>query len=317
MASLIISLDFEMFWGVSDSKSISDYGANVLGEWEAIPRMLSLFESYDVKATWATVGMLMCRDYAHWRSIVPSIYPGYYNSKSSTYNLASLAKENPKLFFGRSLVERIIQTPGQELGGHSYSHFYCAEHGATAEQFSSDLFCMQEVVSDFDIKLRSFVFPRNQIRSDCLNILIKHGYDVFRGNPQHWLYSNGHGITGGHISRALRLTDSYIPISRVVVPGSNVPSPLVDCTASYFLRPWSRRFHFLERFRIHRLQQAMLEAVKSNTNCHIWWHPHNFGKNIEENLVVLESLLAYYRNLRDQFGMKSENMGDFSMKDFQ
>ena len=41
--AFVISLDFELFWGVRDSKSLADYGANILGVRQAIPAMLELF----------------------------------------------------------------------------------------------------------------------------------------------------------------------------------------------------------------------------------------------------------------------------------
>ena len=54
----IISLDFELNWGVHDVFPLERYGENLLGAREAIPRMLELFQRFDIHATWATVGML-------------------------------------------------------------------------------------------------------------------------------------------------------------------------------------------------------------------------------------------------------------------
>ena len=129
MPALVISLDFELFWGVADSRSIAGYRNNIEGEWEAIPKMLDLFRQYEIRATWATVGMLMCSDYSQWREIRPSVLPGYERTQCSTYLLGSAVQENPKLFFARPLVEQILETPGQEIASHSYSHFFCGEAG--------------------------------------------------------------------------------------------------------------------------------------------------------------------------------------------
>ena len=56
--ALVISLDFELHWGVRD-KCAPDgpYRENLLGARKAIPRILDLFEEFDVAATWATVGI--------------------------------------------------------------------------------------------------------------------------------------------------------------------------------------------------------------------------------------------------------------------
>ena len=56
----IISLDYELMWGVRDHHTKESYGAAVLGARNAIPRMLAMFEKYNVQATWATVGLLFC-----------------------------------------------------------------------------------------------------------------------------------------------------------------------------------------------------------------------------------------------------------------
>lgn len=313
MSNLVISLDFELFWGVSESRTIEEYGRNVEGEWSAIPAILHLFRRYRIKATWATVGMLMCRDYAQWRDIRPTAMPGYFRTQCLTYALDSVVRENTKMFFARPLVEQILETPGQELGGHSYSHFYCTEAGATPEQFAADLVCAREVASDLGINYRSFVFPRNQVQADCLVELAKAGYKVYRGNPQHWLYSAGHHVSGGAAGRGVRLADAYVPIS-----GSNASRPsleggLVNCPASFFLRPSSRCFASLESLRLQRLKRAMLAAALAGEAFHLWWHPHNFGVRTEQNLSMLRSLLDYYMVLRDRYGMQSASMGDFAI----
>ena len=121
VSTFVISLDFEMFWGVADMAAIEDYGPNVEGEWSAVPAMLSLFRRHRVNATWATVGMVMCRDYAQWSEIHPDIMPAYRNPALSTYGHGVAARSHPRLFFGRPLVERILDTPGQELASHTYS----------------------------------------------------------------------------------------------------------------------------------------------------------------------------------------------------
>ena len=147
-SDFVISLDFELFWGVADSRTIANYRNNIEGEWEAIPRMLTLFRQYSVKASWATVGMLMCKDYEHWLEMRPSVLPDYHRLQCSNYSIDEVVEENPKLFFARPLVERILATPGQELSTHTYSHFYCGEVGATPEHRSSTV---QPVFSRFHL----------------------------------------------------------------------------------------------------------------------------------------------------------------------
>ena len=308
MSTLVISLDFELFWGVADSRTVAGYRNNVEGEWDAVPRMLALFRQYGIPATWATVGMLMCRNHAQWCEIRPSVLPGYFRQQCSTYSLNTIAREYPKLFFARPLVEQILATPGQELATHTYSHFYCGEEGATPEQFIADLACAQTVASDMGVQYRSLVFPRNQVRKEFVAALAKVGIQVYRGNPDHWLYRDGHFTPSGIAGRAVRLTDAWLPLAGAHVAHAEAVNDLVNVPASLFLRPWSRWLAALEPLRLARLKQAMTTAARSGGICHLWWHPHNFGVNMEQNLAVLESLLQHYLRLQDRYGMRSLTM---------
>ena len=56
--TFVISLDFELMWGVRDVQTKATYGPNVLGVRRAIPAMLALFEGFELRVTWATVGLL-------------------------------------------------------------------------------------------------------------------------------------------------------------------------------------------------------------------------------------------------------------------
>jgi hypothetical protein len=56
--ALVISLDFELHWGVRDKRSVADYRENLLGARRAVPAMLALFAEFGVRATWAIVGLL-------------------------------------------------------------------------------------------------------------------------------------------------------------------------------------------------------------------------------------------------------------------
>lgn len=310
--ALVISLDFELFWGVAASRSIRQYGAHVEGEWRAIPAMLEVFRRHGIKATWATVGMLMCRDHAQWRSLRPRILPGYARPECSTYALDEAVRNHPRLFFARGLVQRIGDCPGQELASHTYSHFYCGEEGATPEQFAADLECANEIGREMHLKYSSLVFPRNQLAPAYLGALSAAGISVYRGNPRHWLYRRGHQAPAGMAGRTLRFADSWLPLSGSAVVRPEISNGLVDVHASHFLRPWSPRLDLLEPLRMQRLKQGMTRAAQSGSVFHLWWHPHNFGLHTDRNIAVLERLLEHYRTLRDRYGMQSMSMGEFA-----
>ena len=59
--TFIVSLDFELYWGIRDVKTVAQYREKLLGVRRAVPAMLATFAEYDVHATWATVGFLFFR----------------------------------------------------------------------------------------------------------------------------------------------------------------------------------------------------------------------------------------------------------------
>lgn len=314
MGSLVISLDFELFWGVSDSRTIQDYGKNVAGVWQAVPRLLSLFRNYEMRVTWATVGMIMCRDYRQWQEVRPAHMPGYVRTSCSNYEMGIPAMEHPELFFARPLVESILESPGQELGTHTYSHFYCDEPGATVEQFAADLHCAKFLASELGTVLTSLVFPRNQVRHEFLKAVEDAGIRVWRGNPLHPLYRNGHRAPGGVMGRALRLADSWIPVSGTRVTRPDSAEGMVNVPASLFLRPYSNALSKFDFLKLFRIKKDMTRAAANGGIYHLWWHPHNFGANLDENLFALENLLMHFKTLSDKFGMTSHSLADFGQK---
>jgi peptidoglycan/xylan/chitin deacetylase (PgdA/CDA1 family) len=310
LSKLVISLDFELFWGVAESRTIDSYYKNIAGTWDAIPQMLRVFKKFGVRATWATVGMVMCRDYAQWRALRPVVLPGYARRKASTYLLDSLAQQYPKLFFGRSLVEQVAATPGQEVASHTYSHFYCQEIGTTREQFAADLACAQEIAGELNLRHESLVFPRNQVNAEFLAELPRAGIKAYRGNPDHWLYRDGHSVPGGIAGRAVRLADTWFPLSGANVSvATQTSGGLTNIPASIFLRRRSAS-SALESLRLRRVRQAMTSAAERGGNCHIWWHPHNFGIDVDRHIKTLEVLLEHYLVLRDRYGMTSASMAE-------
>ncbi|MDH5766680.1 MAG: hypothetical protein OEZ38_11755 [Gammaproteobacteria bacterium] len=181
----------------------------------------------------------------------------------------------------------------------------------TPQQFSADLNCANEIASEMGVAFRSIVFPRNQVKHEYLKMLPSAGIKVYRGNPDNWLYRDGHFAPGGSVGRVVRFLDAWLPLTGDHSSHVAIDGELINVPASLFLRPWSRRFSLLESLRLHRLKNAMTVAAQTGRVCHLWWHPHNFGVNLENNLAALKNLLEHYRHLKDLYGMKSVVMSDF------
>jgi peptidoglycan/xylan/chitin deacetylase (PgdA/CDA1 family) len=311
-ARFVISLDFELFWGVGDTQTLGSYGRNVLGEWQAVPRMLALFRYHHVNVTWATVGAVMCRDYGEWRALRP--LPRRDAPCRSVRACAEdeLVMQHPKLFFARPLVERILDTEGQELATHTYSHFYCNDADATPAQFVDDLARARDLAAALGAGFQTVVFPRNQVSPAFLAVLPTAGIRVYRGNACHWLYRNGDAVPGGTAGRIVRYADAFVPLSGPGCRHAQVEGELVNVPASLFLYPWSAFSEPLVALRLRRIKEGMTAAARTGALFHLWWHPHNFGVNLGYNMAMLGEILRHYRYLADEFGMESQCMGAFA-----
>ncbi len=307
----VVSLDFELMWGVRDDWSIKRYGANILGARAAIPRLLTLFREYDVKATWATVGMLLFDDKKDLLDALPELRPSYTSPGLGPYTHLDSVGANERsdpLHFGLSLARTIADCEGMELGSHSFSHYYALEPGQTREQFAADIEASARTIAGVAGHPKSFVFPRNQVNPDYFDICRRAGFESFRGTEGGWIYRAGDRRSNSRVKRAGRLVDAYLSLT-----GSNTAEPrrrdgMIDVPSSRFLRPYSSLVRPFERLRIRRITSAMETAAQTNTTFHLWWHPHNFGVATDKNLEMLRVILDCYRDLSHRYGMRSQTM---------
>ena len=82
----VISLDFELMWGVRDKKDKTNYGNNIIGVHEVIPKLLEIFRKHEVKATFSTVGFLFCETKQELLESIPKLKPEYSDKNLSPYN---------------------------------------------------------------------------------------------------------------------------------------------------------------------------------------------------------------------------------------
>ena len=59
---------------------------------------------------------------------------------------------------------------------------------------------------------------------------------------------------------------------------------------------------------MNRIKKEMLYAAINNKNYHLWWHPHNFGENVAENMNQLKEIIDYFNELRLKYDFSSSNM---------
>jgi peptidoglycan/xylan/chitin deacetylase (PgdA/CDA1 family) len=315
--ALVISLDFELHWGVRDVHSINGpYRANLMGARSAIPKMLDLFESAGLAATWATVGFLFARTRSELGNFSPTDRPRYSEGHLDPYvEEIGADEEDDPLHFAPSLIEAIASTPRQEVGSHTFSHFYCLEEGQSKEQFATDLESATAIAQERGIQLRSLAFPRNQVNPNYLDVVKEFGFVAYRGNQPRWMYEVSRGGPSTYLQRAGRLADSYVGLGGShVTPWDAVidSNGLCDIPASMFLRPYDPRTRSLEALRVRRITTAMTRAAREGGIFHLWWHPHNFGIHTDENLAVVTRIAEHFAELNDRFSFRSMTMFEAS-----
>jgi peptidoglycan/xylan/chitin deacetylase (PgdA/CDA1 family) len=314
-----ISLDFELHWGGFEKWPLKDYENYFLNTRSVIPRMLDIFSAHDVHVTWATVGILLHNSREELLENLPANPPSYAIAELSAFHyIKSIGigenEKNDPFHFAPTLVRQIIATAGQELGSHTFSHYYCNEEGQTLEQFRSDIQSAQRVARKYNLSLRSLVFPRNQFNEDYLRACFDEGITVVRSNPLDWFWnidSTQHESAWKRLNRGL---DAYFEIGKKnTFPLSSLKVarglPL-SLPASRLLRPYNPKEFFLNDLKIRRVINEMTIAAKNKEIYHLWWHPHNFGWYPEESMRALNIIMRHFRRCSDEHGMKSLNMGE-------
>lgn len=310
--NFIISLDFELHWGVADKRKVEDYIDYFDTTRRSIPMVLDLFTKMNIHATWATVGYLFAKNKQQLNLFFPKELPSYENKILSNYSLfkQDLIGDNEgddPYHYAPSLIDLIIRTPNQELGTHTFSHYYCNEIGQTVEQFDLDLKAAQNIAyENFGIKLRSLVFPRNQFNRNYLTVAEKNGIKVVRSNPDVWFWNKK--MIGLALVRAF---DTLIPVSSTLTFSDDyysIKDSVVSLPASRFLRPFSNKEKYVQKIKVWRIKKEMTFAAKHSRNYHLWWHPHNFGYSLEKNMDMLQEILSHFKELNEKYGFSSKSM---------
>jgi peptidoglycan/xylan/chitin deacetylase (PgdA/CDA1 family) len=309
--TFIISLDFELHWGAAEKWDLNVKKGYFDATRKSIPVVLALFKKYDIHATWATVGFLFAKDKAQLLEFCPKERPSYHNKTLSYYSLidnneVGTDENDDPYHYAPSLIAAILKTPNQELGTHTFAHYYCNEPGQTKVQFAADLQAVQAIAkANFNVGLQSLVFPRNQFNSDYLAVAKENGIETVRTNPDVWFWK-----TEAKFAALARAFDTLLPISGTLT----FEQPQVSANgitmipASRFLRPFTEKEKFIRGLKMSRIKSEMLHAAKCNRCYHLWWHPHNFGYSTERNLEDLEEILKYFELLKGQFGFESATM---------
>lgn len=318
----IVSLDFELFWGVRDKRTIETYGNSISNVKQVVPRLLELFEEYDISATFATVGLLFAKDRTEMETYSPQRKPNYLDKNLSPYQdgfdlVGENGNEDP-YHYALDLIKLIQGKTGKhEISTHTYSHYYCLEQGQTKDDFEDDIKAAVAIAQKEGITIESIVFPRNQFNKDYADVLLNNGIKSYRGNERVWFQSYQNEEDTSFLKKVFRTANCYLNLSghhtyKLKELGKN-DLPL-DIPSSRFLRPYQAKYPFLKPLQLRRIKKSMTHAAKKGQLYHLWWHPHNFGANMDENFKMLEDILMHQQYLRLKYGFRSSTMKEIAHK---
>jgi peptidoglycan/xylan/chitin deacetylase (PgdA/CDA1 family) len=294
MKKIIISLDFEMMWGVHHiyQNKIEEVKKFFLKTPYIVSETLRMFKERDISATWAIVGALFMND---WHEYEKNNYYYRYDKKILNFNNNFKIKDpNGELFFAPNTIKEIFKTRKQELASHSFNHIFFDMPGITKNNFITDT---NVVLKIFREKLNftpiSYVFPKNE----CVNIdyLKSLGFKKIRERMFEHYYNYKIGSIANTIFRPLRLFDNL----NFFKNGS-----LETKDNYFFLRfdisnfLWNLQFEVLKK----RIFSSDLRPF------HIWWHPRDLIFNVEKNLSRLAIFLDFLTNIINKNNFSSISM---------
>jgi len=301
-----LSLDFELIWG-----TLEDHGPEAFRRAcereraEIVDRLLALLAEYEIPATWCTLGHLFLNACTLKDGVKhPEIAAPRRASGEGWFEHDPCTDERTDpVFYGRSLVERILACPvPQEIGCHSFSHVLFDE--CSTETAASELAECVRLADQAGVRLRSFAFPGNRVGH--LDLLPDHGFACYRGPEPNWYDGPGPGAT----RRLAHLADVVLartpPVSEPVeeIPGLwNVPGSMM-----YFPMHGRRRYIPLSR-RIRRATKGLDRAARERRVFHLWFHPTNLADETDRMFAGLRAIFDHAVRLRGDDALSFAPMG--------
>jgi hypothetical protein len=261
-----------------------------------------------VHCTWATVGFLFFSEKKEMTSFLPAERPTYKKKEYDPYSYLEQNELEEIYHFAPALIEQIKKTPGQEIGTHTFSHFYTLEKNTTIGQFKNDLRSANAIAKEKEVEIKSIVFPRNQYSDDHIKACLDEGIKIYRGNELSGVYKPVSRENENIIRKGIRLVDTYVNITGHhchVIPAAN---KIINVPASRFLRPYNPKLKMFDGLKLRRIKQGIKFAAKHGLIYQLWWHPHNFGKYMDENFKFLEQVLKFYHQLNQEGKIESQNL---------
>lgn len=295
--TVVISIDAELMWGFHDLGRVPV--KRVEHARESWINILDVLENYSIPATWAVVGHLFLDSCTGHHESHPAGNDWFKRDPGGRCTSDSL-------WFGRDLIEAILDSSlNHEIGSHSFSHFIFDENEANHEIAEAELRLAHEAATELDLKLRSFVFPRNQI--GFRRLLAEYDYQSYRGlAPQRW----GNALLTRKLAKLV--TFSFGISSPPIVTPEIDEYGLVNIPASMFLYTFEGPIAWITGTYsqdpvVRQVENGLLELKdRPEGVLHLWLHPNNLTS--ERDLERLTEVVATIAEYIDKFDISISTM---------
>jgi len=309
LGCFIFSLDMELAWGYYDKFVPGLFSPDGSREREAVRRLLSLFDEYEIPATWAVVGQLFYRSHKEaafnpaedWKGKYPLFERMYY--------------ENHPLLFAPDILEMLLTSKiRQEIGFHGHTHKVFDEETMSPERAKSEIQAWKDAAKPVNIEPKTVIFPRSRV--GYFNLFRQSGFTCYRGLERYPAKVYYLPVVGRFFRRFHYYLTAVTFPSRYSAEVD--PSGLVNLRFSRWLFGFNRRLEvWLDRFNLHTLRlQTLVQGVRKVAEekkiLHVFAHPCEF--KTERDFQKPRFLLCHVANEVQKGRMVSTSMEQMAEK---
>jgi peptidoglycan/xylan/chitin deacetylase (PgdA/CDA1 family) len=254
-----------------------------------IDALLSLFEKYQIPATWATVGHLFLDRCSSVDGVKHPDMPRPTHSwfKQDWYILdpASNIEQDP-IWYGRDVVEKIkAAEPRQDIGCHSFSHTIFGDNGCSEKVAEAEIAKCVGLAQEMGIELKSFVFPRSQ--EGHHHLLSKFGFSCYRASRPGWF-----NLLEGQAKRVAKLLNDLLVIPPSCAVVEEKIHGLWNISASAYYRPTYGSAKIIPvASRVRQSVRGIAKAISSKGVFHLCLHPCDLAFETESLIGGLDRIL--------------------------
>lgn len=224
-----ITLSFDLEGGVGLSHASKEEFEKLKAYWnskQSARRLSNILAKYEIKSTWAACGHLFLKECNGKHGFSLNDYYGDWFSLDPKSNY-----KNDSSWYMPDLLDEMKNNSLIEIGYHSFGHFkYQKIDQASAEK---DMQIMKQIEKDYNIKIKSFVFPYNSINH--IETLTKYGIKFMRG------YINGTNPLG----KIINFNDFLYVDTNMSITPNNIKDSITrlkksgNINLNIFTHPWN------------------------------------------------------------------------------